>query len=66
MPKGQYKNTVNKTQDSEAPPEPSYPVTTNPGYPNETEAQEEDLESNFIKMIEAPKEDMNKCIKEIQ
>ena len=46
--------------------EPSYPATTNPGYPNETEAQEESLKSSSIKMIEAFKEDMNKILKEIQ
>ena len=48
-----------------APSEPSYP-TTNHGFPNETEAQEEDLKSNLIKMIEAFREDMNKSLKEIQ
>lgn len=31
------------------PPEPNYPATTNPGYPNETETQEEDLKSNLLK-----------------
>ena len=33
--------------------EPSYPATTNPGYPNETEAQGEDLKTNLIRMREA-------------
>jgi hypothetical protein len=32
-----------------APPESSYPATTNPGYPNETEPQEEDLKSKLLK-----------------
>jgi hypothetical protein len=32
-----------------APPELSYPSTTNPGYPNETEAQEEGLKCNLKK-----------------
>ena len=36
-----------------APTEPSYLATIKPGYPNETEAQEEDLQSNPIKKIEA-------------
>jgi hypothetical protein len=49
-----------------APPEPSYPATTNPGYSNDTESPEEDLKSNLIKMIEAFKEDMIKTLKEIQ
>ena len=43
----------------------SYPSTTNPGYPNETEAQEEDLKSNLINIIEVFKEDMDKSLKEI-
>jgi hypothetical protein len=32
-------------------PKNSYPGSTHPGYSNETEVQEEDLKSNFIKMI---------------
>ena len=65
MPKGQHKNKV-KFQGFMTPPEPSYPVIINPGYSNETEAQEEDFKSNPIKMIEAFKADMNKSFKEIQ
>jgi hypothetical protein len=38
----------------------------NRGYPNESEAQEEDLKSNIIKMIECFKEDMNKSPNEVQ
>ena len=49
-----------------APAEPSYPATTNPGYLNETETQEEDLKSNLTKMIEGFKEDMTKSTNEIQ
>ena len=48
-----------------APWEPSYLPTTNPGYPNETEAQEEDFKFNLMKLIKAFKEDMNKFLKEI-
>jgi hypothetical protein len=48
-----------------SPPESHYPATTNPGYSNETEAQE-DLKSILIKMVEPFKEDMNKSLKEIQ
>ena len=65
MPKGQCKNTINRNQDNIAPPESSYPATTNPGYPNETEAQEEDFKFNLMKLIKAFKEDMNKFLKEI-
>lgn len=43
----------------------SYPSTTNPGYPNETEAQEEDFKFNLMKLIKAFKEEMNKFLKEI-
>ena len=52
MNKVQCKNTINKTQGYMAPPEPSYPATTNPGNPNETKAQEEDLKSSLIKVLE--------------
>jgi hypothetical protein len=59
MPKGQCKNTINRNQDNIAPPESSYPATTNPGYPSETEAQKEKLKSQLIKMIESFKYDMH-------
>ena len=65
MPKGQHKKTINKTQGNMPPLEPSSPTTANPGYPNENEAQENGLKFNFIKMIEAFKEEMNKSLKEI-
>jgi hypothetical protein len=51
MHKEQCENTINKTQGNITPPEPSYAATTNPVYPNETEAEEEDLKSNLIKMV---------------
>ena len=63
MPEGWLKKTVNKIQVNMIPPKPSYLATTNPGYPNETEAQEDNLKSNLIKMLEAFKEDMNKSLK---
>jgi hypothetical protein len=66
MLKEQHKNTINKSKGNMVPPDPSYPPITNPEYPNETEAQEKDLKSNLIKMIEAFKEDMDKPLKEIQ
>jgi hypothetical protein len=37
IPKGELKNTFNRTQGNMAPQEPSYAAITNPGYPNETE-----------------------------
>jgi hypothetical protein len=48
------------------PPDTSYVATTNPGPANETEAQEENLKSSFIRMIEACKYDLNKFLKKIQ
>lgn len=39
---------------------------TKPWLLNETEAQEEDLKSNLINIIEVFKEDMDKSLKEIQ
>jgi hypothetical protein len=55
IPKGQQKNTINKTQANMAPLETNYPATTNPEFPYRTEAQEEDLKSNLIKMTETLK-----------
>ena len=66
MPKGQHKNTRKKSQGNMAPSEPRYASTAKPGYPNKTKAQEEDLKSNLIMMIEVFKEKMNKSLKEIQ
>ena len=43
----------------------SYLATINPGYPNETEAQEEDFKFNLMMLIRAFKEEMNKFLKEI-
>jgi hypothetical protein len=65
MVKGQYKNTINKSQGNMGPPEPSYGTTASPGYSNTAEAQENDLKSNLMKMIEAFKEKMNKSLEEI-
>ena len=47
-------------------PGPSYPVQTNPGFPNKMEVQEEDFQFNFTNIIVAFKKDMNKSLKEIQ
>ena len=40
-------------------------TAANPGYPNTPEAQENELKSNFIKMIDGFKEKINKSGKEI-
>jgi hypothetical protein len=47
-------------------PEPSYPTTASLGYSNTTKAQENDLKSKVIRMVEAFKEETNKSLKEIQ
>jgi hypothetical protein len=48
------------------PSEPSYPMTTSPGYPNTPEAQESDLEFNLKRTIVAFKEKTIKSLNEIQ
>lgn len=44
-----------------SPPELSYHTTASPEYSNITETQENDLKTNFMKMIEVLKEKMNTC-----
>jgi hypothetical protein len=46
--------------------EHSYLTTATPGYPNTTQAQENDLKSNLIMIIDTFKEKINKSFKEIQ
>ena len=55
MPKGQHKNTINKTQVNMVQPDPTYIAATNPEYPKETEGQEDNLISNLMKMINLSK-----------
>ena len=64
--KGPQKDTINKGHSHMTPLEHTYMSVVSPGYPNTTKAQENDLKSNLIKMIEAFKEEMNKSLKEIQ
>jgi hypothetical protein len=66
MLKEQHKNTINKTQGNMTSTEPSCPATTNPGYPNETEAKEENLKLNVIKMLQAFNKDLNKFLKKTE
>jgi hypothetical protein len=53
-----HSKNYNKNQGNKAPPESSYLATTNSGFSNETESEEEDLKSNSIKMLEVFKEDI--------
>jgi hypothetical protein len=62
MSKGQFKNIINKSQRSMAAPESSQLTTASSGYSNAAEIQVNDLKTNFMKMIEAFKEEMNKSI----
>ena len=48
------------------PPEPYHPTTATPRHPSIAEAQENDLKSKFMKMIEVFNEEMNKSHKEEQ
>lgn len=66
MPRGQRKNTIINSQVDTAQPELSYHTTANPGYCNTAEALENDHKTNFMKMIEALKVEMNNSLKEIQ
>ena len=56
MTKGQHEKGTNKIESNTAPPEPSYPITANPGYSNTAKAQEGDIKSNLINTIEGFKE----------
>jgi hypothetical protein len=42
--------------------EHSYPTTASPGYFNMTKAQENDLKTIFLEMIEPFKEEMNRSL----
>ena len=66
MSKGKLKNISNRSQSNVAPTEPSSPTTARPEHSNTTEAQEENLKTNFMEMTEVFKEEINKSLKEIQ
>ena len=50
--KGQDKNEINKSQGYMTTPKQSCPTIASLGYPNPTEAQENDFNFNLIKMTE--------------
>jgi hypothetical protein len=66
MDKRQHENTINMSQGNMTHTEHSYPSIASMGYPNITKRKESDLTFNFMKMIEAFKEEMKKIPKEIQ
>lgn len=47
-------------------PEPSCPTTASPEYPNTAEAQENDLKTNSMMMLDVLKEEMKNSRKEIE
>ena len=49
-----------------APPEPSGPTIARHEHANTDEAEENDLKNNFMKMIEALKEEMKISLKEME
>ena len=53
-------DTTIRSQGTTTAPEPSYLTTEIPGYTNTAEAHADDLKSNFIKMIDDIKEEMEK------
>lgn len=53
-------------KDNIAPPKSSDPTTKRPEHLNVTEAQEYDFKNNCKKMIEALREEMKNCLKEIE
>ena len=57
------KNTINNNQGNLAPPELGYPMTERPEYSNTFEWQENDLKTNFVKIIEVLKAEMKKSLK---
>ena len=46
-----------------SPLEATYPTTVNPEYSSTAEAQENDLKTNFMKIIEVLKQEINKSLK---
>ena len=62
MPEKQQKKRIR----AKAIPEPRYPTTTSPRYPNTAKAYKKDLKPNITKMVEAFKEKINKSLKESQ
>lgn len=46
--------------------EPSYPTRAGPEYSSIAETQGKNLKTNYLKMIEVLKEEMNKSFNEIQ
>ena len=63
MSKCQCKNTINKIKGNMAPQKTGYPRTVRPEQPNTSKAQENNLKTNFVKIIEVLKEEMKKKLR---
>lgn len=66
MSRLEHKNTINSRHGNMSLPEPGYPTIAGSEYSNINKAQENDLNTNYMKMLEALKEEINKSVKEIQ
>ena len=60
MPRHQYKNKFNKKQDNVLLPEPNYPTVASSEHSNTDIVWENNIKTNFMKMILAFKEERSK------
>lgn len=66
MHRHEHKTTISNIPCNIPRPETSYPTTTVPEYSNAAKAQEKDLRSRYMKMVEFLKEEMIKTLEVIQ
>ena len=62
MVENQHKNTINKAKETKH----SYTSRASPGCPNTVKLQENYLQSNLMKMLQAFKEEMNESLEQVQ
>jgi hypothetical protein len=62
MPRGQHKDTINKSQGNMSLPESRYVTSASPEYFNTAKVQEHDLKINLMKIIQILKQ-VNKSLK---
>lgn len=65
MPRGHYKDEINNIYGNMSPPELSYFTIAGHEYSNVVVDQRKDLKANYMKMVDALKEEMNKSHKAI-
>jgi hypothetical protein len=66
MLRHQHGNIVNNSQDIIYPLEPRYPTTTGTKYSSIAEQMKKDFKTAFINILKIIKEEIYKCLKEIQ